>query len=271
MASGDGLGDTSPRVHSWNRISSVPPYTLLSMESGRTQIETSDIRFTRPLYTVAHAARIVGMHPATLHTWAHGYTRTFLDRPPVDMGPVIKSLPPTAGGMTIPFIGLVEATVVQAFRSTGLSLQRVRKALDALRGSEELDHALATRSLYTDGAQVLYDFAREDGDPQLRLLTVVGTGQTVYHDVIARYLTRIEFDDDNWATALIVPSTEHEVLRIRPNVANGDPIFIQGGAPLYAVVSRYKAGESMTSIATDYDVPRTDIEEAIRGVYPAAA
>ena len=89
--------------------------------------------------------------------------------------------------------------------------------------------------------------------------------------MINRYLTRIRFDRDRWATELIVPSTKNEILRIRPTIANGDPIFMHGGAPLYAVVSRYKAGETVRSIATDYDVPPADIEETIRGVYPAAA
>ncbi|WP_419918327.1 hypothetical protein [Candidatus Poriferisocius sp.] len=32
-----------------------------------------DERFARRLYTVAEAARFVGMHPSTLRTWARGF------------------------------------------------------------------------------------------------------------------------------------------------------------------------------------------------------
>jgi transposase-like protein len=35
----------------------------------------TDIRFDVPLYTVAEAARALGVHPSTLSTWAKGYVR----------------------------------------------------------------------------------------------------------------------------------------------------------------------------------------------------
>ncbi len=230
-----------------------------------------DLRFTRPLYTVAQASRYVGMPPSTLATWAKGYTKRFPDRPMVSQGPVVTSVPAsTPAGPTIPFIGLVEATVVQAFRQTGLPLQRVRRALQVLADQGELAHALASERLYTDGAQVLYDYASESGDQMLRLLTVVDSGQRVFHEVIVDYLRRITFDD-TWATGLVLPVTEHDVLRVTPAVASGDPIFLRGGAPLSAVLSRARAGESVASIAADYEVPRSDVEEALGAVLPQAA
>ena len=42
-----------------------------------------DQRFTRQLYTLAEAARLVGMSPSTLDTWAHGYERQPRGRPVV--------------------------------------------------------------------------------------------------------------------------------------------------------------------------------------------
>ena len=230
-----------------------------------------DLRFTRPLYTVAQASRYVGMPPSTLTTWAKGYTKHFADRPMVRQGPVITSvLPSGVSGPTIPFIGLVEATVVQAFRQTGLPLQRVRRALQVLADQGELSHALASQRLYTDGAQVLYEYASESGDQMLRLLTVVDSGQRVFHEVIADYLRRITFDD-TWATGLVLPVTKRDVLRVSPAVASGDPIFLRGGAPLSAVISRAKAGEPLSSIAADYEVPTADVEEALGAVLPQAA
>lgn len=232
---------------------------------------TEDLRFTRPLYTVAQASRYVGMPASTLATWAKGYTKRFPDRPMVIQGPVVTSVAAsTPAGPTIPFIGLVEATVVQAFRQTGLPLQRVRRALQVLADQGELAHALASERLYTDGAQVLYDYASESGDQMLRLLTVVDSGQRVFHEVIVDYLRRITFDD-TWATGLVLPVTERDVLRVTPAVASGDPIFLRGGAPLSAVISRARAGESVTSIAADYEVPPADIEEALGAVLPQAA
>lgn len=223
-----------------------------------------DSRFSQPLYTVAQAARLVGMPPSTLTTWARGYRNRFPDRPDVVQGPVITAVKPDSpGAPSIPFGGLVEATVVQAFRRTELPLQRIRRALSVLEQQGRLRHALASKRLYTDGAQVLFDYATESEDGQLRLLTVVEDGQRVFHEVIQDYLTRIHFEDD-WASELIVPVTERPILRIRPEIAAGDALFMHGGAPLSAVLSRYQAGESIESLVADYEVPAEDLREAIR-------
>ena len=135
----------------------------------------------------------------------------------------------------------------------------------------ELTHALASRRHYTDGAQLLYDYAREVDDGQLRLLTVVDSGQRVFHEVIAQYLQRIVFDGSEWATELIVPVTERKLRRARPGIADGDPLFIHGGAPLSAAVARHRAGEPLSSIAADYGLPEDEIAEAIDAIWPATA
>ena len=171
---------------------------------------SDDPRFAEPLYTVAQAARLVGMSPSTLASWAKGYRHRFPDRPTVAKGPVITSLAPNAGA-TIPFVGLVEAIVVQAFRRTELPLQRIRKALDVLAAEGDIAHPLASRRLYTDGAEVLYDYATDAGDGQLRLLTVVSSGQRVFDEVVDAYLRRVHFADDPWASEVIVPVTPRGV------------------------------------------------------------
>ncbi len=228
----------------------------------------NDTRFDVPIYTVAEAARYVGMHPSTLSTWAKGYERRFPDRRPVQMGPVIDSMIDDYGRTMLPFVGLVEAAVVQAFRRTELPLQRIRAALAVLEHQGELEYALASQALMTDGADVLYDYARSTGDGQLGLLTVVKSGQRVYTDLIADYLERITFGDD-WATEMILPTTEHKILRVRPNVSSSRPVFVRSGAPLDAVRDRVLAGEPVASVAEDFDTPTEDVQEALDAIWPS--
>ena len=213
------------------------------------------------------------MSPSTLRTWSHGYKKTFTDRPPVKQGPVITAIENgSSDRRSIPFIGLVEATVVQAFRRTGLPLQRIRKALEVLASQGVLEHALASQQMYSDGANVLYNYADLHKDRQLRLLTltVVQTGQRVFHEVIDEYLKRITFGDE-WATELILPVTERHLLRVVPGVAAGDALFMDGGAPLSAVRSRAAAGEPIASIAADYGTPAKDLKEALGAIWPQRA
>lgn len=209
------------------------------------------------------------MHPSTLSTWAKGYERHFVDRNPVRMGPVITSIADESGRAYIPFIGLVEAAVVQAFRQTHLPLQRIRAALGVLEQQGELEHALASRNLMTDGAEVLYNYAKNADDGQLELLTIVRSGQRVYTDMIAEYLERITFSD-SWATEIILPVTEHRILRVRPNVASSKPLFVASGAPLDAVYDRVMAGEPLPSVAADFATPVADIQEAVDAIWPSA-
>ncbi len=230
-----------------------------------------DERFTRRLYTVAEAARLVGMSPSTLRTWSHGYERRLPNSMRVKQGPVITALEDGSRDQrSIPFIGLVEAAVVQAFRNTGLPLQRIRKALEILANEGELEHALASRQLFSDGASVLYDYATRSQDKQLRLLTVVHTGQRVFHEVIGDCLERITFGD-TWATELILPVTKRPLLRVIPEVAGGGAVFVEGGATLADVSSRASAGEPLGSIAADFGTPADQIEEALCAIWPTQA
>ena len=215
----------------------------------------------------------MGMSSSTLRTWSHGYKKTFEGRPEVTQGPVITSLNgASSDSRSIPFVGLVEATVVQAFRRTGLPMQRIRRALEVLAQQGELEHALASQQMHSDGANVLYSYADRHKDQQLRLLTltVVPTGQRVFHEVIDEYLKRITFGDE-WATELILPVTKRPLLRVMPSIAAGDALFVHGGAPLSAVQSRAAAGEPLKSIAADYETPVEDIREALCAIWPAKA
>lgn len=209
------------------------------------------------------------MSPSTLRAWTHGNGSRPAGRRATGQGSVVTALGATGSDRrSIPFIGLVEAAVVQAFRNTGLPMQRIRRALNVLSRQGELQHALASKKLYSNGADILYDYAQDHDDKQLRLL-IVYTGQRVFHEVIKDYLDRIEFGE-TWASGMTLPVTKRKLLRVLPEVASGHPLFINGGAPLSAVRSRFIAGEPVLSIARDYEVPAEDIEEVNHAIWPEA-
>ena len=112
-----------------------------------------DIRFDVPLYTVAEAARFLGVPSTSFRNWARGYRATFRTRQPVAGRPIVTSLDAARLHPSIPFIGLAEGFVVNAFRRAGVSLQHIRKAVAVLEREIGIDHALASRRLYTDGAK----------------------------------------------------------------------------------------------------------------------
>lgn len=224
--------------------------------------------FDKPLYTVTEAAAYVGVPRSTFDTWVRGYLRRPAGRNAVQGNPLLTSV--AGHGLTIPFVGLAEGMVLAAFRETGLPLQRIRPALERLRAEHEFEHALASEHLYTDGAEVLYDYARAHSDKQLRLLTVVRSGQRVFHEVIERYLTRITYEG-GWAVRLVLPITEEPLIVADPERAFGQPVFIHGGARLVDVRGRIGAGEDEVAVAQDYGVPLEDVRAALAPPTSAAA
>jgi uncharacterized protein (DUF433 family) len=205
---------------------------------------------------------------ATLDTWVRGYVRHPAGRKIVRGQALLTSLP--GGRLTIPFVGLAEGMVLAAFRETGLPLQRIRPALERLEKEMGLEHALASQHLYTDGAELLFDYAEARGDKQLRFLTVVRSGQRVFHDIIDQYLKRIDYDR-GWAARLALPITEKPLLLADPERAFGQPIFVHGGARLADVIGRIEAGEEEEAVAEDYGIPLTDVQAALAAPIRAAA
>jgi uncharacterized protein (DUF433 family) len=230
--------------------------------------EREDIRFDVPLYTVAEAARFLGVPKSSFGNWARGYRVTFRTRPPVVGRPIVTAFDQPRLHPRIPFIGLAEAFVVHAFRRAGVSLQHVRKAVAVLERELGLEHALASQRLFTDGASVLYDYAEAEGDAEL--LTNVVTQQRVLADVVSSYLRLITYGADDWPELLVSPVTERPIVAIDPLRGFGQPLFIRGGVQVEAVLGRIRGGDPPAQVAWDFGVPARDVEE-VMGVAAGAA
>ena len=140
-------------------------------------------RFTDPLYSLAEASRYLGLPESTFRSWARGYDVNVKGRR-ITGNPVVTALgAPGRRGASIPFVGLAEGYALTAIRKAGVPLQRIRPALEQLNKEMGIGHALASQRLYTDGAEVLYDYAQRTADRQaeaVRELVVVRQNQRVF-------------------------------------------------------------------------------------------
>ena len=168
----------------------------------------------------------------------------------------------------IPFIGLAEGLVLTAMRSSGVPLQRIRPALQRLQDEFGLAYALASRRLYTDGAEVLFDYA-ETGSDQVAAraaseLVVVRNGQRVFNELVQAYLHRLEVSSDGYARLIHLPA--YEVANVVADSAQGfgQPIFANGGARVEDALALFRAGERLDVVAEEYGVPRDELEDAVR-------
>jgi uncharacterized protein (DUF433 family) len=232
---------------------------------------TGPDRFSVPLYTAEEAAGYLGVPRTTFVGWARGYRSGAATLQP----PVVTAIP-TVGHRrpVIPFVGLAEGLVLAAIRRAGVPLQRIRPALSQLQREIGLDHALASRRLYTDGAEVLFDYAEHDhGSDVARAvqdLVVVRQGQRLFNDVVTGYLRRVVFADDGYASLIRLPGYIAEVV-VDPARGFGQPIFASGGARLEDALSMFDAGETLDAVSVEYGVPVPELEDALRVAVRRAA
>jgi uncharacterized protein (DUF433 family) len=185
--------------------------------------------------------------------------------------PVVTSVEAERGFPAIPFVGVAEGMVLAAFRRGGVSLQHIRAAVSILEREIGIDHALASRRLYTAGAVILYDYADSESDSQLAGLTEVVSRQKVFAPVVREYLKRIEYGADGWAVRLVSPATPRPIVVVDPARSFGQPIFIRGAVRVEDVVDRWRAGDPLREVAEDFGVPAEDVEDVLRVALPVAA
>jgi uncharacterized protein (DUF433 family) len=238
------------------------------------QLAAPDLRFDVPLYTVAEAARALDVPASTFSSWAKGYTRRSENGKPVVVPPILTVLDGNRRAPTIPFIGLAEGMVLAALRRAHVPLQRIRPALDALAKEIGIAHALASKRLYSDGAELLYHFtehASGEAADAARDLVVVRSNQRVFGDVIADYLQRIEYASDGYAKLIRLPGYKRAEVVADPLRSFGQPIFARGGARVADVLERFWTGEGIDDLTAEFGVPASEIEDLLRATSRRAA
>lgn len=225
------------------------------MTSKVVPLPADDPRSSKPLFTIKEAATFLGVRESTFQTWVHGYARG---------KPIVLSLPMQHGQPQVPFIGFAEGLVLAAFRKSGVPLQRIRPALQMLDDEVGLQHALASQGLYTDGAEVLFDYAAKHGDPKIGELVVVRKHQKVFVPIVEEYLRRITYANDGWAAQLELPQFGDAHVVVTLSRAFGRPILDHARIRVEDIVDRWTAGDSMAEIAEDFGLDARQVEDVIR-------
>lgn len=233
-------------------------------------------RFATPLYGIAEAADYIAVPPSTFTTWAYGYERRSPTGGRVQGKPVITATRPARKNQpSVPFVGLAEAYSLAAFRKSGVPLQRIRPAIDVLKRELGLKYALASRRLYTDGAEVLYDYAEHAADTpegaSARELVVVRNDQRVFAEIVEDYLRRVDFAADGYAQMIRLPQYRVADVRIDTEHAFGRPRFARGGAKVEDVLDLFHAGEPLHTVAEEFGLSQADVEDVLRVAFRPAA
>jgi uncharacterized protein (DUF433 family) len=227
-------------------------------------LPADDPRVSRGLFTLREASGWLGVPRTTFHGWVHGYRHEREGRPPVTGGPIVLSIPSARGEAGIPFLGMAEGLVLNAFRRAGVPLQRIRPALQRLDQEMGLRHALASDRLTTDGAEVLYDFGARLDPESIGELVTVRNGQRVFAPVVSDYLRRIRYGGDHWAARLELPGYTLARVVVDLALAAGRPVLERSRVRVEDVVDRWIAGDSIAELAEGFELVGPEVEDVIR-------
>ena len=158
--------------------------------------------------------------------------------------------------------------MLSSFLKAGVPLQRIRPAVEVLEKKIGVDHALASRRLHTDGAEILFDYADTRGEREVIDLILVRTQQGQFSGLVKDYLKRIHYGADGWADSVSLPAYGNAKVVVDPKVAFGLPLVVHGGARVEDLVERFQAGDSVADIAADFSVPGGEVEDVIRFAEP---
>ena len=212
-----------------------------------------------PRYSLVEAAHYLRLPAATLSSWIRG--RSY----PVTRGerrsaPLIVR--PLDADTRLSFSNLIEAFVLRALREAyRIEMGSVRNALAHAEKKYGVKRLLLSKELRAAPGQLFLDRYSD-------LIELSTAGQHAMRDVLEPYLERIEYGGG--LALKLYPVVRRagvggpKTVAIDPRVAFGRPIVERRGIKTAMIAERFDVGESVRSIATDYDLEIPDVEEAIR-------
>lgn len=213
-----------------------------------------------PAYPFIEAAHYLNMPVSTLRSWCVGQDYKV-------NGEVRRSQPlidlDGSRSEGLSFLNLVEAHVLAAIRRKhDIPLPKVRQALAFMQERMNTPRPLVERSFQTDGVSL---FVEELSS----LVNVTREGQIEMKELLLAHLHRIERDPAGVPIRLFpftrTGTREREApVQIDPTIAFGRPSLRGRAVPTAVLADRFKAGEPMTELASDFGVTVEAIEDAIR-------
>ncbi|MCU0227913.1 MAG: DUF433 domain-containing protein [Bryobacterales bacterium] len=227
-------------------------------------ISPTDLR-RQPAYTLAEAARYARVPQSTLRHWVTGRSDQSMGRPQRSE-PLISMDDPS--GRYLSFLNLVEAHILNSIRRQhGVSLYKVRQALDYVKDTFQVARPLIAEAFQTDGVDLFVERFDE-------LINASRKGQAAMKEILKIYLQRIERDPSGLPICLYpftresnlgpVTDSAPRVVVISPSVSFGRPSIAGTGIPVAAIYERYKAGDSILDLMQDFRLETSEVEEAIR-------
>lgn len=222
-----------------------------SAQASRNQLD-------EPMYPAAEVGRLVGLSSVRVRRWLKGYEYEY-DSERRYQRPVIRRKG-TVGTSFASFLDLIDLLFAQRFINYGVSLQKLRKALDEAAEILHTDH-FARRSFFTDSRNI-YLQVREEGNAILELLS---GGQWVIPNIIKELAHQIDFDSATELALRWYPMGPDGLVVLDPMISFGSPTIVGRGIATGNVFDLFMAEERrVRSVCRWMDLSTYEVNAAVR-------
>jgi len=211
----------------------------------------------RRVYVMADVDLYLGLPSGTARRWIDGYRRGR-----ATYSPVIR--PEHTGNESVSWGEFVETSLLAEYRSKGVSLQRLRPAVQRLRTELGAAYPLATAAPYLDvaGRELVRRIQDETGVDRALHLVVVRSGQLVLAEPAQVFADRAEFTGAARTVTGLRTQPDTPDVRIDPLRQSGQPVV--RSVPTAVLAEGFRAGTSVEELADLYDLQSGQVLQAIR-------
>lgn len=216
------------------------------------------------LYTYVEAARLIRIPTAKLRRWVNGYTVPVRGELRHHASVIQHSASELYEFGMVTFVEMIELLLIHRFRSSGVSLQNIRRASDELAIILNTDHPFAVRTLHSDGKHIIARLVeRTQEDTSKGYFSDLSRMQGVLDIAEEYFIPHLDYDITELAQRFYPMGVDRSVV-VDPRRAYGQPIVARSGIPTYPLYQMHLVGQPVTSIAKWYHTDREDVRAAIR-------
>ena len=213
------------------------------------------------IYTVSRVTQLLQLESTHvnspgIHRWAFGYIRggVYYD-PAINT----EAADRPEAERTLTFLEMVELMHIAGLLEAGKSWDKVRKAARVARRILKDDpHPFARYKWFADAASLYMELGKQHAEPVL--LEMAGDAQVVFQPFLERYLKQIEFDDEGLARLW----SPFDGVAVDPRRSMGLPVVAEGGVRTDILAGHHLAGDTISAIASWYNIPEYEVETAVR-------
>ncbi len=212
------------------------------------------------LYSIAEAARIIGVAPSTLRTWVKTYTNKVHDTTYVRHPVIVRYFGNDEPVLT--FVELVELLFVKLFRQAGVKMSVIRKAAERAMERFQTPYPFASQRFDTDGTRIFVTLSDSPSDDVV--IEDVLLGQRAFEQIVRPFFHHFDYHD-NLIVRTFWPRQHSGRVVLDPQRAFGKPIDAETGVPTVALYEAVITNpeDDAASIAQWFAVPVDAVHAAV--------